>query len=58
MRKFGGGHSIDAAAGSLLKLAEDRVAKPPQALLVVTGGQYCYRRKDDVHVVPLGCLGP
>ena len=56
--KLGGGHSIDAAAGSLLKLAEDRVAKPPQALLVVTGGQYSYRRQDGVYVVPLGCLGP
>ena len=56
--KLGGGHSIDAAAGSLLKLAEDRVAKPPRALLVVTGGQYCYRRTDGVYVVPLGCLGP
>ncbi len=52
--KLGGGQSIDAAAHSLLKLAEDRVAKPPQALLVVTGGQYCYRRTDDVYVVPLG----
>jgi predicted AAA+ superfamily ATPase len=56
--KLGGGHSIDAAAGSLLKLAEDRVAKPAQALLVVTGGQYSYRRQDGVYVVPLGCLGP
>jgi len=56
--KLGGGHSIDAAAGSLLKLAEDRVAKPPQVLLVVTGGQYSYRRQDGVYVVPLGCLGP
>lgn len=56
--KLGGERSIDAAAGSLLKLAEDRVAKPPRALLVVTGGQYCYRRGDNVYVVPLACLGP
>ena len=56
--KLGGGHSIDAAVGSLLQLAEDRVAKLPQALLVVTGGQYCSCRNDGVYVVPRGCLGP
>jgi hypothetical protein len=56
--KLGGGHSIDAGAGSLLKLASDRVAKRPLALMVVTGGQYSYRRTDGVYVVPLGCLGP
>ncbi|CAB4945226.1 unannotated protein [freshwater metagenome] len=56
--KLGGGHSIDAGAGSLLKLASARVAKRPLALMVVTGGQYSYRRTDGVYVVPLGCLGP
>ena len=56
--KLGGGHSIDDAAGSLLKLAAERVAKPPLALLIITAGPYCYRRTDGVHVVPLGCIGP
>lgn len=25
-------------------------------LMIVTGGEYAYRRKDGVYVVPLGCL--
>ena len=56
--KLGGGHSIDDAARSLLKLAAERVAKPPLALLIITAGPYCYWRTDGVHVVPLGCIGP
>jgi hypothetical protein len=28
----------------------------PSFLMVLTGGQYAYRRKDGVLVVPIGCL--
>ena len=31
--------------------------KKPSFLMVVTGvGNYAYKRKDDVYVVPIGCL--
>lgn len=47
----------DAAATSLLRLAE-RVEREPAALVVVNTGEYAYRREDGVYVVPLGVLGP
>jgi predicted AAA+ superfamily ATPase len=52
-----GGDAVDDAATALLRLAS-RVAIPPTALVVVTAGEYGYRRPDGVWVVPLGCLGP
>ena len=52
-----GESGADRAAASLLALA-DRVARPPKALLVITGGSLAYTRDDSVHVVPLGLLGP
>jgi predicted AAA+ superfamily ATPase len=30
----------------------------PSFLMVITGGQFAYRRKDGVYVVPIGCLRP
>jgi predicted AAA+ superfamily ATPase len=55
-----GAQAIELAARSLLRLA-DRVdpAKmgAPSFLLVLTGGEYAYRRPDGVWVVPLACLG-
>lgn len=30
----------------------------PDVLLILTGGQYAYRRNDGVYVVPIGCLKP
>jgi len=30
----------------------------PSFLMVITGGQFAYRRSDGVYVVPLGCLRP
>jgi predicted AAA+ superfamily ATPase len=53
-----GGDLIDEAAAALLRLAQTRVALPPAALVVLTGTEYAYRRKDGVLVVPLGLLGP
>jgi predicted AAA+ superfamily ATPase len=54
-----GNKQIDAAAAGLLKL-RDRVdtakMREPSFLMVLTGGQYAFRRKDGVLVVPIGCL--
>lgn len=56
--KLGGSARIAEGAQALHKLAADRVRRPPQALVVVTGGRYCFRRPDGVYEMPLGCLGP
>jgi len=54
-----GNKQIEQAAKNLLKLEEkinaDKMRKP-SFLMVITGGQYSYRRKDGVIVVPIGCL--
>lgn len=60
--KLGGPDNIDKAAATLHTLAAkintDKMKKPA-FLLVLTGvGQYAYRRKDGVYVVPIGCLKP
>ena len=46
----------DEAAANLLAVAERRVARPPEALVVITGGAYAYRRADGVDVIPLAAL--
>ncbi|MCL2464406.1 MAG: DUF4143 domain-containing protein [Micrococcales bacterium] len=56
--KLGGAAAIDAAAAALRRLDQDRVGVRAAALVVVTAGQYAYRREDDVWVVPLACLAP
>lgn len=54
-----GNKQIEEAAINLNKL-KDRVdinkMPPPSFLMILTGGQYAYKRKDDVYVVPIGCL--
>jgi predicted AAA+ superfamily ATPase len=54
-----GNKQIEEAANNLLKLKEkidtDKM-REPSFLLVLTGGQYAFRRKDGVLVVPIGCL--
>jgi predicted AAA+ superfamily ATPase len=54
-----GQKQIDEAAANLLKLKEkidtDKM-REPSFLMVLTGGQYAFRRKDGVLVVPVGCL--
>ena len=52
-----GATEIDKAAAALHRLAA-RVARPPKALVVITGTSLAYTREDGVHVVPLGLLGP
>jgi len=54
-----GSRDIEAAAVHLTKLKEKiNVTKmgEPSFLMVLTGGQYAFRRKDGVLIVPLGCL--
>lgn len=54
-----GNRQIEEAAGHLLKLKErvntDRMGEP-SFLMVLTGGEFAYRRNDGVLVVPVGCL--
>jgi hypothetical protein len=54
-----GSKQIDEAAANLIKLSEkvdsDKMGQP-SFLMVVTGGEYAYRRADGVWVVPIGCL--
>ncbi len=58
--KLGSGR-IDDAAKNLLAFAkkvDTAVCGEPGVLAVVTGTGLAYRRKDGVHVVPIGTLGP
>jgi len=63
-----GGDEIEEGAGHLLKirdlvrehnLTEKQVPlREPDLLMVVTGGNMAYARKDGVLIVPIGCLCP
>lgn len=58
--KLGGDRLINEGASSLLALVDkintDKM-KEPSFLMVLTGtGDFAYRRKDGVYVVPIGCL--
>lgn len=54
-----GNKQIDEAAENLLALKaridEDKMGEA-SFLMVITGGQYAYRRNDGVLVVPIGCM--
>jgi hypothetical protein len=54
-----GNKQIEEAAKNLLKLKE-RIdtgkMREPSFLMVLTGGQFAFRRKDSVLIVPVGCL--
>jgi len=54
-----GNKQIEEAAQNLLalkaKIDEERMGQA-SFLMVITGGQYAYRRNDGVLVVPIGCL--
>jgi len=56
-----GSKQIEEAAGNLLKLRNkintDKMLEP-SFLMVLTGGQYAFKRLDGVYVVPIGCLKP
>lgn len=54
-----GSREIEQGASHLLKLASniDTSRFPaPSFLMVLTGGEFAYRRDDGVYVVPIGCL--
>ena len=54
-----GNKQIDEAASHLQELARkvnDEKMGAPSFLMVLTGGEFAYRRKDGVLVVPIGCL--
>ena len=54
-----GNKQIEDAAANLLILKEKintEKMREPSFLLILTGGQYAFRRKDGVLVVPIGCL--
>lgn len=58
--KLGGDRLINEGASNLLALVDkintDKM-KEPSFLMVITGtGDFAYRRKDGVYVVPIGCL--
>lgn len=54
-----GNKQIEEAAQNLLKLKE-RINEEKMGeaafLMIITGGQYAYQRKDGVLVVPIGCM--
>ena len=56
-----GSKQIEEAAINLLKL-KDKIntekMRQPSFLMVLTGGQYAFQRKDSVYIVPIGCLKP
>lgn len=58
--KLGGDELIEEGAHNLLKLnniLDTSKMKSPSFLMVVIGvGNYAYKRKDGVYVVPIGCL--
>ena len=58
--KLGGDTLVESGAVTLLKLSckiDTQKMKEPSFLMVLTGvGQYAYRRKDGVYVVPVSCL--
>ncbi|MCZ0862389.1 ATP-binding protein [Methanocorpusculum vombati] len=56
-----GSRSIDEAANNLHKLKnkiDTGKMQEPSFLLVLTGGEFAYRRDDGVYIVPIGCLKP
>lgn len=56
-----GRNEEDDAAKNLLKLAskvDEQKMNMPSFLMILTAGQFAYRRDDGVYVVPIGCLKP
>ncbi|MCQ2310892.1 MAG: DUF4143 domain-containing protein [Paludibacteraceae bacterium] len=56
-----GANEEELAAKNLLSLAKDideQRMNSPSFLMILTGGQFAYRRKDGIFVVPIGCLKP
>ena len=58
--KLGGSDAIENAAKALKSIASqidtDKMKAPAFLMVLTATGQYAYRRKDGVYVVPIGCL--
>lgn len=57
--KLANQESIEEGAKHLLELANNidtSKMKAPSFLMVLTAGNYAYKRQDNVYVVPIGCL--
>lgn len=58
--KLGGDRLVDEGAANLLKLSSkinvEKMSEPSFMMVLVGVGDYAYRRKDGVYVVPIGCL--
>ena len=58
--KLGGEKNIEEGASNLMALAQnidtDKMPAPSFMAVIVGVGQYAYRRKDGVYVIPIGCL--
>lgn len=56
-----GSKEIEEAAEHLNKLSDtvdtSKIGRP-SFLMVLTAGQFAYRREDGVYVIPIGCLKP
>lgn len=60
-----GSKQIDEGAGHLLIMqtlirkhneTEKAKIKEPELLIIITGGEMAYQRKDGVYIIPIGCL--
>lgn len=56
-------HGLEADVVLIKHLVQERNAKErrvqmrePDLMIVLTGGEFVYRRKDGVYVIPVGCL--
>lgn len=56
-----GTKQIEEAAKNLLKLQNrintEKMGKP-SFMMIITGGEYAYKREDGILIVPIGCLKP
>ena len=58
--KLGGDMLIEEGANNLIKLKDKldttKMRKPSFLMVLTATGNYAYKRKDDIYVVPIGCL--
>ena len=58
--KLGGTERIEEGAANLISLADkidtDKMPAPSFMAVIIGVGQYAYKRKDGVYVIPIGCL--
>lgn len=58
--KLGGAERIEEGAANLISLSDkidtEKMSAPSFMAVIIGVGQYAYRRKDGVYVIPVGCL--